>query len=328
MVEQEIPTTISQRPLERLTRNRSASDEPAFQFDFLTPIERSCWFVCPTLTPLYYAPVYHDLDVRHQLRYNQLTALSFSELISFFETSFASSVLVALARCDGNRDDSDLARCLESFVEEERRHTEWWQNLNRLSEPEIYRKSDRVIIRISPAIESMLRQLTNRPVLFPLVFWVMLALEERSLEISRRCLRMSADQIEPRYQAIYRAHLAHESRHVQIDWHLIDRYFAASSAAVRRLNATLFRLAIQRYFLPPTRTAMRVLDRLMVEFKELQSVRSEMRRQLVRVGDDPAYHEMMYSRKSTPVTFSLFDRFSEFHAMRHVLHSYVPPRSR
>jgi hypothetical protein len=66
----------------------------------------------------------------------------------------------------------------------------------------------------------------------------------------------------------------------------------------------------------------------MAEFKELQSLRSEIRQQLVRVGDDPAYHEMMYSRKSTPVTFSLFDRFPEFHAMRHVLHSYVPEQSR
>jgi hypothetical protein len=152
----------------------------------------------------------------------------------------------------------------------------------------------------------------------------MLALEERSLEISRRCLRMSAEQIEPRYLAIYRAHLAHEVRHVQIDWHLIDRFYATRPAALRRVNALLFREAIRRFFLPPTRAASRVVARLVDEHAELMPLRAAMIRQLGDVGRDPAYHKMMYSRESTPITFSLFDRFSEFHAMRGVLHSYRP----
>jgi hypothetical protein len=32
----------------------------------------------------------------------------------------------------------------------------------------------------------------------------------------------------------------------------------------------------------------------------------------------------MYSRESTPITFALFDRFEEMHAMQTVLRSYQP----
>jgi hypothetical protein len=157
-----------------------------------------------------------------------------------------------------------------------------------------------------------------------MVFWVMLALEERSLEISRRCMRLPAERIEPRYLAIYRAHLAHEVRHVQIDWHLIERCYETRSVMIRRLNATLFRLAVRRFFLPPTRSAVRVLTRLVIELPELRPLAPAMRRQLSQVGSDPAYHQMMYSRESTPITFALFDRFPEFHAIAGVLQSYRP----
>jgi hypothetical protein len=324
MIEAGSRAKVARRPLERLLPRNGSWREPTIEFDFSTPIDRSRWFVCPTLTPLYYAPVYHELDVKYQRRYNQLTALSFSELISFFENSFAASVLAALARCRSGDIDTDLADCLERFVAEERRHTEWWRRLNELSEPELYRNSHRAVVRLSRAMEFLLCRLTNHPVVFPVVFWMMLALEERSLEISRRCMRLAEQQIEPRYLAIYRAHLTHEVRHVQIDCHLIERYYAMRSAYVRRFNAGLFRSAIRNFFLPPTRTAVRVVNRLVSEFAELKPLRSCMRQQLDDVGRDRDYHRMMYSRESTPITFALFDRFSEFHAIQNVLLSYKP----
>jgi predicted metal-dependent hydrolase len=317
-------STIRRRPLDALLPRHQEPVENSFEFDFSAPIDRSRWFVCPTLTPLYYAPVYRELDECHQRRYNQLTALSFSELIAFFETTFAASVLAALAKSRDQQFDRDLVDCLEGFIAEERHHTEWWRQLNRLSEPELYANSEQAIIQLSAAARFFLRRLTNHPRAFPVVFWIMLALEERSLEISRRCMHMSPGRIEPRYAAIYRAHLAHEVRHVQIDWHLIERYYAGRSALLRQCNAQLFRLAIKRFFLPPTRSAVRVVTRLVAEHPELGPLDSVMRQQLYRVGDDPAYHQMMYSRESTPITCSLFDQFAEFHAMGGVLHSYRP----
>jgi P-aminobenzoate N-oxygenase AurF len=324
MVDAAAQTLPHRRPFNRILRASQVNQDNLSAFDFSTPIDRSRWFVCPTLTPLYYAPVYCELLESHQRRYNQLTALCFSELISFFETTFAASVLAALAAGKRNGIDPELAACLGQFIEEEREHTRWWQQLNQLSEPALYSTRQRAIIRLSAPIRFLLNQITRRPGCFPLVFWVMLALEERSLEISRRCLRMPNHQIEPRYLAIYRAHLQHEVRHVQLDWHLIERFYEPSSLALRKFNAALLRLAIARFFLPPTRSARRVVRRLVAECPELMPLRKLIETQLVKVGEDPAYHAMMYSRESTPITFALFDRFKEMHELRAVLRFYEP----
>lgn len=190
-------TTIRRRPLDGLLSQHNAIEAVKSEFDFATPIDRSRWYVCPTLTPLYYAPIYQQLEERHQLRYNQFTALCFSELIGFFETTFAASVLAALAKNRRHEIDRELVDCLEGFIAEERHHTEWWRRLNRLSEPALYASVDQAIIRLPASSRFVLRQVTRHPHAFPLVYWVMLALEERSLEISRRCTRMPTEQIEP-----------------------------------------------------------------------------------------------------------------------------------
>jgi hypothetical protein len=96
------------------------------------------------------------------------------------------------------------------------------------------------------------------------------------------------------------------------------------SARRRDWNARLFALLIGRFFLPPTRSAARVIGRLTREFPELRPRRREIARQLRLVGRDPAYQAMMYSRSTTPRTFVLFDRFREMRRMKRVLHSYCP----
>jgi hypothetical protein len=294
------------------------------ELNLATPIDRGRWFICPTLTPLFYAPVYHQLSEAHQRRYNQLTALSFSELISFFETTFAGSVLAALDDSRGEGGEESFAARLEGFVEEERRHTEWWRQLNRLSEPDLYRRSDHAINHFPRSVRLLLRQVTKHPRVFPVVFWIMLAQEERSIEMSRRCLQMPVDAIEPRYLSIYRAHLQHEVRHVRIDRCLIERYYAKRPTWLRRINAKLFCALTRQYLLPPTRSAIRVVSRLVSEHPELQSLHGVFLQQLEAVGADAGYHQMMYSRESTPITFALFDRFPEFRGMRHVLRTYDP----
>ncbi len=315
--------TIRRRPLERLARRLHQYDEVKHAFDFATPIDRSRWYVCPTLTPLYYAPVYAELTKLQQRRYNQLTALCFSELIAFFETTFIPSVLAALAASRPAASD-DLVQCLQHFVMEEQEHTRWWRQLNRLSEPDLYAKSENAIVRLPAFGQLLLRQMTKRPNWFSFVFWVMLALEERSLEISRRCIQLPTEEIEPRYLAIYRTHLSDEVRHVQIDWHLIERYYAARSATMREFNARLFRQAIRSFFLPPTRSAVCVIEHLINECPELKPLSNKIKQQLGEVSTDSGYQQMMYSRESTPITFALFDRFPEMHQMRYVLQSYQP----
>jgi hypothetical protein len=313
----------SRRLLRRMLA-RSGDPHDAIEIEWSTPIDMERWFVCPTTTPLYYAPVYRQLSEADQRRYNQLTAVSFNELIAFFESTFAASVLAALNDGALRRDDPELARALEQFVAEERLHTLWWRRLSSLSHASATVDASEPIIRISPTAQRFLAKLTGRPRWFPAVFWVMLALEERSLEISHRCLRMPPGMIEPRYREVYRKHLEHEAAHVEIDCQLIELHYANRSQAVRRVNAMLLRRMIANYFLPPNRSAVLVLRRLVRDRPALAPLLPQMIAELKAVGHSPAYHEMMYSRSSTPLTFAHFDRFPEMHSMRRILKSYTP----
>jgi hypothetical protein len=313
----------SRRPLHRILA-RAEGPEDSFEFQLRGPLDFTRPFVCPTATPLFYAPIYQELSEAARLRYNQLTAICFNELIAFFETTFAASVLSALSTGALQREDAELARGLSQFVAEEKRHTEWWRQLSRLSAGHDADESPDVRFRVPRATSMLLRQITRRPRLCPAVFWIMLALEERSIDISHRCLRMDPTSIEPNYREVYRKHLEHEVGHVYLDVQLIERYYAHRSCTVRRLNARFLRAAVAAFLLPPIRSAARVVEQLLADHSELEPLRQRMLAQLKDVGADRQYHQMMYSRESTPITFSLFDRFPEMHAMSRTLKSYKP----
>jgi len=288
-----------------------------------TPIDLTCWFVCPTSTPLYYAPVYDALSEEQRLRYNQLTAMSFNELIAFFERTFLLTIKALLARAGRDGPGEAMARCLREFIEDEDSHIGWWRQLNCLSDAARYSREGDTIVRVSAVGRRALSFASSRPGLLPVVYWLMLALEERSLDISRRTLR-TALRIEPRYRSIYRAHLRDETRHVQIDQHLIDRFYESSPGWLRQVSARLLRMMIGRYLLPPSRTAVRVVDRLVAEFPVLSGLRERIVGQLQSLAQEPAYHQMMFSRSSTPMLFAQFDRYEEMHGIAGVLKMYEP----
>jgi hypothetical protein len=104
-----------------------SSPEPtaAHAIDWRTPIDRSRWYFCETLTPLYYTPVYDELAVEHRRRYNQLTGMLASELIGLLETEFLNAALQAV---ESARDqDPAIRAAVVRFGDDERRHAEMWQ---------------------------------------------------------------------------------------------------------------------------------------------------------------------------------------------------------
>ena len=299
---------------------RSHQDE----IDWRTPIDRSRWFFCETLTPLYYTPIYRDLDHRHQRRYNQLAAMMANEIIAFMESEFLVTTLTAVAANLEGHEPGDLRAAVVRFADDERRHADIWWDLNRLSEPGWYQNGRWRLIGIPRGVLSAAHFMARHPVAFPFVFWLQLVQEERSLEISRRCMRLPATSIEPRYLAAYGAHLPDEARHVQIDRYLIDRYYRGRSALVRYTSAWLVKTIVRTLLLTPVHSTARVINILATEFPELAPLVPQMRRHLEALGCSREYHEMMYSRATTPVTFALFDEHPEFHAMREVLLAYEP----
>jgi para-aminobenzoate N-oxygenase AurF len=309
--------------LDRLAAAPARPGEDAI--DWHTPIDRSRWFFCETLTPLYYTAVYRDLGVAHRLRYNQLTAMLANEIIAFMETEFLVAALSAVESRHGDRSQPpDLHAAVRRFRDDERRHADIWHNLNRLSEPVWYASANRRLLSIPGSALMAARLIARWPVAFPVVFWLQLVQEERSLEISRRCMRISQQVMEPRYAAAYGAHLPDEARHVQIDRHLIEHFYRPRSLAVRQATALLFRLIVGTLLVTPVHSAARVVRVLAAEYPELAPVVPRMLRELRALQGSVEYHEMMYSRRTTPVTFALFDEFPEFHQMRAVLRGYNP----
>jgi len=307
-------------PIQRLG---SAPPSAIEGIDWVTPIDPSRWFLCETLTPLYYTRVYGQLSLEHRRRYNQLTGMFTNELIAFLEREFLDAVLNAVRSGPPGRDEgAALHEAVSEFRIEEQRHQLLWRRLNRLSDPERYGQTDRVFLRVPAALVALARLAARHPGAMPVVFWIQLIQEERSVEISRRCARMPADRIEPRYAAMYRAHLRDEIRHVRIDCHLIEQFYAKRSAAVRWTTAVLLHRLLAAAFLAPGRSTSQVIAALTKEHPELRMLLPLFRRELRSVSLNPDYQRMMYSRETTPIAFELFDRFPEFSRMQTVLRAY------
>jgi len=311
-------------PLARLAEPRTRANPGDGRIDWTAPIDRTRQFFCETLTPLFYTRVYAELADEHRLRYNQLTGMLANELILTLETQLLSASLEAAARGGGEA----LAIAVKQFAEDEARHARTWRRLNRLSEPLWYGNRDRVLCDPPRPIRMLSSFVARHPRAFPVIFWLQLAQEERSIDLSRRCLRVPAHRMEARYAAVYREHLADEVRHVQIDCHLIDRFYASRPPLVRRATAMVFRAVLDRFFLRPSGSTRRVIHALVAEFPELQPRLPRLMAELRALPANDDYQRMMYSRDTTPITFEMFDRFKEFHCMSKVLRAYQPASER
>ena len=93
---------------------------------------------------------------------------------------------------------------------------------------------------------------------------------------------------------------------------------------MRRATALLFRGIVGTLLMTPVHSTARVVRVLAAEYPELAPLVPRMLGELASLPDNADYHEMMYSRRTTPVTFELFDEFPEFHQMRAVLRGYEP----
>lgn len=280
-------------------------------------------FIPEVLTPLYFTPLYRELDARHRLRYNQLQGLYFNEQIVFFETLIGAGLIQGLMRADW---PADFKTQLQALWDDEVRHTEMFRRLNRRCAPELYDNTDSCFIRVPRPWMALLRSTTRHPRFFPLYLWLMLLMEERSLYYSGQFIR-SKETLEPNFVAAYRAHLLDEASHVRCDQELLDRWWPDMPRAVRRFNARLFAWMVKEFFSAPRRGQMSVVHRLISEFPELQPRRAEIERQLLALAADDRYHISIYSRDITPRCFARFDQWPELRVLERVMPGYRSPRS-
>lgn len=299
--------------LDALSRNakRQRDEAPWSDPKLSTPVDTTKPFLGWELCPLRHDPIWHTLTATQQLRYNQLAGLMHNELIVFFETGIAATMLPRLST-DASL-PADFRAVLLEFLEDEREHTQHFRRLSRASMPGWYDESDTHILRLPAMVTRSLHFMTQRPGMFPMLFWVMLLMEERSLLISRRVMDEPAAC--PRWQAVYRAHLLDEVRHVQTDWHLLERFWAGRSRAVRLMNAKLLEATVLGLFVKPRRANVRLIDLLVADCPELIGRRDELVTAVRMLHRRPGYRAMMFSEPVTPVACRLFHEFPELHGL-------------
>ena len=287
---------------------------PGFPIDFSRP------FMPERLTPLYFTAAFSELSAAQQLRYNQLHAGYVLEQTIFFESLMARPILHYYRT---QPLPAGWAAGLEGFIAEEERHSEMFRALNRRCFPQTYGAGDFHFIRVPPWSASGLGAWVRRPGLFPLFLWLMLLEEERSLFYAKEFVR-AADELEPNFVAVQKAHLADEAGHIQWDEKLLDWAWARTGGWLRLLNGRLFRWLVAEYFNMPKRGGLRVLDGLAAEFPDLRPKLSAMKTEVLALSKNRDYHLSTYSRTITPRAFRRFDACPEFWALERILFGYRP----
>lgn len=292
---------------------------PPRTIDFSRP------FFPPRLTALAHVPSWSRLDEAQRRRYTQLYALYLNEQTVFFEELLAGAVLPALYR-RLDRLGADLAAGLRRFEAEEKRHSRWFRELNHRVDPTRFSLAEGSyhFIPAGPGLRRLATFLIRRPFALPCWIWLMLLQEERSIAVSRECLRPELE-LEPTFRQLHRRHMADEIDHVRWDLQLIDRVWRPLPLWRRRLHARLFGALMREFFTRPKRAARAVLQSLLAEFAELRPLGPQLHRELAALAASPDYHASLYSRTMTPRCFALFDELPEFHDIGRSLPAYRRP---
>jgi hypothetical protein len=301
--------------VERINRHADERGIATTRLRLDRPVDRSRFFTCPSLAPLTYTPIFAELTPAQQRRYNQLVGLFQNELICFFEEEIGGYILPAMLR-HSSRLSPEISNALRRFLEEEQQHSRMFRRLSRLAEGRWYETADYHILRFSKPFLSLLHQLSSRSILLPMVIWIMLLMEERSLMMSKRYLAMDPGLVEPQFLAAYRAHAEDEIRHVHLDWHLLEGFYLSLPAPWRQLNAWLLELLVVGLLLKPRRTNVRLVELLVTEFPELRPLRPRLIQSVYSLADNLGYRRMMYSPEATPISRALFDQLPEFARLR------------
>lgn len=285
---------------------------PRAEIDFSKP------FFPVHLAALSFVPSWALLEDQHRLRYSQLYALYLNEQTVFFEELLATNFLPALYQRP-DRIGADLAEDLRQFEIEERRHSQWFRDLNHRVDPKNFRleEGSYVFVPMTPRIKAITGWFARHPLSFPFWIWLALLQEERSIAVAKECLRQD---MEPIFRDLHRKHLADEIDHVRWDLKLVERVWLPTPMWKRQLQARLFGLMMAEFFTSPKRAAKAVLQALLDEHPELDSLGPQLHRELGDLSTSRDYHASLYSRETTPRCFALFDELPEFRNVgRHLL---------
>jgi para-aminobenzoate N-oxygenase AurF len=273
-------------------------------------------FVPEDYTQLYYTPLYRNLHREHRLRYNQLFGIRINEYIMMLEADLVERLLQPLRRHPGVASDATLVACLDTMIEEERRHFRCFLALNRLCRPELFRDRERFFSVLPWPVRTLFGAVGRVAGRLSFALWYLMAMEESSTalarDMGRRPVTETLGPLEPTFAAVHRDHMRDEARHLQIDGILVDRCLAGAGRATRLFNARLFK-SLLGTVTRPTRvgSGVKVIRQLVREMPELSWHEERMIAALLALKDDRAFQTSLFNRAAMPLTFGVFDRAHE-----------------
>ncbi len=276
-------------------------------------IDWSCPFAPERITPLAYVPLYSTLTPQERLRYNQLFALYLNEKTAYMEEEL-SHFIRQVSRLPRAR---HLKQNLLALLQDEERHAADFKTLNRLASPELYGETSRRFVRPGKLVSSLTHGMATFPTLFPLLLWIILLQEERSVYHSHLFVQ-ERERLEPSFVAIHEHHSQDEAAHVSVDEALLEILWEGAPKPIRILNGHLLAGVFREFLYYPKRAAVEVVKIAFAAHPRLD----EMVRQVLALKDNHDFLITIYNRTTNPKTLALMDRFPELSPVAEVMAGY------
>lgn len=283
------------------------------------PIDPTKFWGPETLGSLYYLPSYQTLTPQEKLKYNQFFALSICEQFVWFEEYFICPILKNMIEAVKKKDiDNTWSLALTHFYNEEVGHSELFWRLLQNSRPDLYPQKKTFLFQPSWLHQLILKKMIQNPNIILSWIWLSILFEERTLDFSRRYLE-DQKQIDPQFVRAHKMHMIDEARHVQMDYHLVERFYKSAPAWQKKLTVFFMNQVVESYA-SPSRVPMKILRQMQ---KELPSMTEEkilsFQQELPSLKTNEAFLKSAFGPRATRRTYELLLDYNEFSSITQFL---------
>ena len=295
---------------------------PLGEIDMQKPFLPEDW------TQLYYTEIYFTLTDQQRLRYNQLFGGRINEFIMMLESDIVDFFLKPLISNRRVQKIPELAACLKVMIEEEERHYQMFQTLNRKCLPAVYQgKPDRQFTALPMGATWLIKLLRFSASLLPFPIWFVMVMEEEAIDLARSMRQNprteTLGELDPVFSAVHHEHRKDEGRHIVIDKYLAEACLSRGSSIARKLNAFLFKKMIKAMTsVGKSGPGAKVLNQLLVEHPELEPRKAELFQALLSLDSNARYKASIFNRRGAALSFQLFDDVPEFADLGKVMVGY------
>ncbi|MEO7956475.1 MAG: diiron oxygenase, partial [Fibrobacteria bacterium] len=298
--------------LEVLNRKAVENAYGLEDLDWSRPVDRSKLWSPERISPLYHLASYAKLTTREKTRYNQLFAMGVCEQFIWLEEHLLVNTLRKVL--SGANPPPPLREALGHFIEEEIKHTRMFWRMLEKAEPAWYPSRKFKLYSISFLQQRVLDLVLGFPNLFLIWIWTAIFFEERTVDYCRNyqaACKADPDSIDPTFTMLHEYHFKDESRHYQLDQHLLTWIYDPQPGWKKKLAAGMF-YRLMRSYVFPHRTSLRVLEIMAAEFPRLSAeILPALKSELPHLGQSRSFHQAAFSRNAVPKTMALFAEYPE-----------------